>query len=250
MKTLLLFISVFGISNSVMAQDTIVKYHRMNTIKIEITQPLYPTSFILSYERITKPNQSFCISGGYEEFPPLVNVSASTKVKENLEKSGFKLGADYRFYLGKENKHLAPHGIYMGPYFAYHDFHNLREIEVDVEGIKETANLTTNFNITNIGFQLGYQFVINNRWTFDVVMFGPSVSNYRANLKTDGEFTFDKENVENEVLLKLLDRFPMLDKLLTDKEVSAKGRFDSWGVGWRYQMHIGYQFGKMKKKNK
>jgi hypothetical protein len=250
MKTLLLFISFFGIANSAMAQDSIEQYHRMNTIKFEFTQALYPKSFVLSYERITRPNQSFCISGGYEEFPPLVRVNSTTKVKDNLDKSGYKVGAEYRFYLGKENKHLAPHGVYMGPYFTFHDFLNVREIEIDVEGVKETANLRTDFNISNIGFQIGYQFVINNRWTIDVVMFGPAYSNYRVDIKTDADFTFDKENVENEVLLKILDRFPLLDNLLTDKEVSAQGRFDSWSFGWRYQFHIGYQFGKLKKKNK
>jgi len=250
MKTTLLLISVFVITNSAMAQDTILNYHRMNTIKIEFTQALFPKSLIVSYERITRPNQSFCITGGYEEFPPLVRVNSTTIVKDNLDKSGFKVAADYRFYLGKENKYLAPHGIYMGPYFAFHDLYNVRNIEVDVEGVKETANLTTDFNITNIGFQFGYQFVIKNRWTFDIVTFGPSVSNYKVKIKTDGEFTFDRDEVENEILLKLLDRFPMLDDLLTDKEVSDKGTFDTWGAGWRFQMHLGYQFGKMKKKNK
>jgi hypothetical protein len=35
MKTTLLLISVFVITSSAMAQDTILNYHRMNTIKIE-----------------------------------------------------------------------------------------------------------------------------------------------------------------------------------------------------------------------
>jgi hypothetical protein len=59
--------------------------------------------------------------------------------------------------------------------------------------------------------------VIGNHLTLDLVLIGPSVSNYRANMKMEGDFTFDKEDVENEILLKMLDRFPMLDELLTNK---------------------------------
>jgi hypothetical protein len=230
----------------VTAQEPHEQLQRMNTIKYEFTQAIYPNSYIFSYERVTTPDQTFCVTLGYEEFPDIVGVSSRTYVKDNLSKSGFKAGAEYRFYLRNENKYLAPHGVYIGPYLSYHDFYNKREIEADVDGIKETALLNTDFSIFNIGFQLGYQFVISKHWTIDLVLIGPSVSNYRANMKMEGDFTFDKEEVENEILLKMLDRFPMLDELLTNKEVSSQGRFDSWSYGWRYQFLIGYHFGKKK----
>jgi hypothetical protein len=247
MKTLLALIFVLGITFMVTAQEPQEQLQRMNTIKFEFTQAIYPNSYVFSYERVTKPNQTFCITGGYEEFPKIVSVSSTTLVKQDLNKSGFQVGAEYRFYLRKENKYLAPHGVYIGPYTSYHSFYNNRDIEVDVDGVKESAQLTTNFNILNLGFQLGYQFVIKDHWTVDLVAVGPAVSNYRANMKMEGDFTFDKEEVENEILLKMLDRFPMLDELLTNKEVSTQGRFDSWSYGWRYQLHIGYHFGKKKK---
>jgi hypothetical protein len=248
MKPTLTLISLLGITAIVTAQEPHEKFQRMNTIKYEFTQAIYPNSYIFSYERVTTPNQTFCISGGYEEFPDIIGVSSRTNVKDNLSKSGFKAGAEYRFYLKNENKYLAPHGVYIGPYLSYHDFFNKREIEVDVDGIKETALLKTDFSIFNVGFQLGYQFVIGNHLTLDLVLIGPSVSNYRASMKMEGDFTFDKEDVENEILLKMLDRFPMLDELLTNKEVSSQGRFDSWSYGWRYQFLIGYHFGKRKNK--
>jgi hypothetical protein len=247
MKTLLTLISVLGITFMVTAQEPQEQLQRMNTIKYEFTQALYPNSFIFSYERVTTPDQTFCITLGYEEFPDILGISSTTNVNSNLDKSGFKAGAEYRFYLKNENKYFAPRGVYIGPYLSYHDFYNKREIEVDVDGIKETALLKTDFSIFNVGFQLGYQFVIKNHLTLDLVLIGPSVSNYRANMKMEGDFTFDKEEVENEVLLKMLDRFPMLDELLTNKEVSSQGRFDSWSYGWRYQFLIGYHFGKKKK---
>ena len=247
MKTLLTLISVLGITIMVTAQEPQERLQFLNTVKYEFTQAIYPNSYIFSYERVTTPNQTFCISGGYEEFPDIIGVSSRTNVKDNLSKSGFKAGAEYRFYLKNENKYLAPRGVYIGPYLSYHDFYNKREIEVDVDGIKETAILKTDFSIFNVGFQLGYQFVISNRLTLDFVLVGPSISNYRANMKMEGDFTFDKEDIENEILLKMLDRFPMLDELLTNIEVTSQGTFDRWSYGWRYQFLIGYHFGKKKK---
>lgn len=246
-KIVLLFSLVVGVRATPTAQDTVGLMHRRNTLKLEITQAFYPNSYVLAYERVTHPRQSFSILGGYEEFPDLVSVNSFIYVKQDLVKSGYKLGAEYRFYFKKENQYLAPHGVYTGPYMSYHDFFNQREIEVDVDGIKESATLETDFKILSLGLQLGYQFVINHRWIFDFVFVGPAVSNYSANMKIDGDFTFDKDEVENEVLLKLLDRFPLLDELLTELEISDQGKFSSWSLGWRYQFLVGFQFGRKRK---
>jgi hypothetical protein len=243
-KTLLILFSVLWFSWMAMAQET-PEQQRKNIIKLEITHALYPNSFVMSYERVTKPNQSLCVTSGYEAFPPLIDVSSTTRVRQNLNRNGFRIGSEYRFYLKGENRHLAPHGTYIGPYVAYHDFYNKREIEVEVDGITEIAQLETDFGILNIGFQLGHQFIIKDRFTIDVITLGPAISNYYAKLKLKGDFTFDKDEVQSEILLKLLDRFPMLEELLTDKEISSQGRFDSWSYGWRFQLNVGYYFGRM-----
>jgi hypothetical protein len=247
MKKLIILTFMLGITNMVTAREHPEDSLRRNTIKLEISHAVYPHSMVLSYERVTKPNQTFCITGGYEEFPSLVNVSSTVRVKQDLNRSGFRAGTEYRFYLRKENRYAAPHGVYIGPYVSYHSFNNKREIEVDVNDTPERAELQTNFQILNLGLQLGYQFVINNRWTIDLITIGPSFSNYRASLKMNGDFTFDKEDVENEIILKLLERFPMLEDILNKEEVSYHGKFDSWSYGWRFQCHIGYHFGRKKK---
>jgi hypothetical protein len=247
MRAFLIILCVLGAANRVKAQDSIKQVQRKNTIKLELSQTIYPNSFIMSYERVTWPNQTVCIIGGYEEFPHIISVSSTVRVRQDLLTSGFKAGVDYRFYLKKENKYHAPHGIYIGPYISYHSFMNKRDIEVETNGIQEFAQLQTNFRILNIGAQLGYQFVINNRWAIDLILIGPSVSNYRASMKLKGDFTFDKEEVENEVLLKILDRFPMLNDILTNKEVSSQGKFNTWSYGWRYQINVGFHFGRKTK---
>jgi hypothetical protein len=247
MKTILFIISHFIFCGILMAQEPPAEMQRLNSIKLEISQPLYPRSLLLSYERITKPNESFCVTAGYEEFPPIINFGSTIRVKEDMTRTGFRVGTEYRFYLKKENRHAAPHGTYLGPYFAYHYFYNKRNIAVKVTGAEEFAELQSDFHIMNLGIQLGHQFVFNNRWTLDVVAIGPCVSNYKAQLKLNGQFTFDKDEIQNEIILKILDRFPMLEKILTDKEVSSQGKFDNWSYGWRAQLQIGYHFGRKRK---
>lgn len=250
-KTPLLFLIVLFASGIIQAQDSTNLVQRKNTIKLEFTQPLYPNSFVISYERVVRPNQSFCIAGGYEEFPTLISIRSNIITKRNIEREGFKLGAEYRFYLKKENKFKAPRGVYIGPYVSYHDFHNKRAIEVSFDSIATPQNavLTTDFKILNLGFQLGYQFVFGKRWTLDIVAVGPSISRYKAKAKLDGEFTFDPEEVRNEILQGLLERFPILEDVLSGQEITSKGKIDSWAYGWRYQFHVGYHFGGGKKKN-
>lgn len=238
------FVAVLCMASASNAQEPNEKPRRMNVVKVELSQVLYPSSLVVSYERITKPYQSVSVSLGYEQIPTLLDITPTVHVREDLGRGGYKLGAEYRFYLKSENKFLAPHGLYIGPYVSYHQFNNKRDISVEVSGVEEVAQLETDFAILNLGVQLGHQFVINNRWTIDVVTVGPAISNYRATMKLNGSFTFNKGEVENAILLKMLDRFPLLDELLTNKTVSSQGKYDEWAYGWRFQFMVGYHFGR------
>jgi hypothetical protein len=221
---------------------------RRNTIKLDITSNwLYRNAFVLSYERVTKPNQSFSITVGSQHFPSIGSFGENIDVDKERDATGYKFGGEYRFYLKKENKYSAPRGVYVGPYLTYLAFKNGRTITVDNEGTPEQATLDTKLSVLNIGVQLGYQFVLNNRWTIDLIFVGPSVSNYYANLKLGGNYTFDPEDVQNEILADLIDRFPALGDLLTDKEIESNGKVNSWAYGYRYQFLIGYHFGRKKK---
>src|SRR5687767_5135024 len=129
MKKVILIVCTMVGAHLVEAQDKEVtlETQRKNTIKIDLTSYyLYRNAISLSYERITKPNQSFAVSAGYQEFPRTSDLGESVGVREDRDRGGYKFAGEYRFYLKKENKHLAPRGIYIGPYMAYHSFHNER----------------------------------------------------------------------------------------------------------------------------
>lgn len=221
---------------------------RKNTIKLDLTSYwLYRNAAIFSYERLAKPHQTWVVTAGFQQFPPLSSMD-SINVTRNSSARGFKLGVEYRFYLQKENRYAPPRGIYIGPYLAFHNFHNTRQIEVNNTGTLEEAELSLDINILNPGVQVGYQFLIKNRWTIDLVFIGPSVSNYRAKASLEGNFSFDGDQVTDEVLQGLIDRFPILKDVIEDNEATVNGKIHTWAWGFRYQIHVGYHFGRKTKK--
>lgn len=232
--------------NVVVAQEE-KSQERKNTIKLELTASLwYNNALGISYERLTKPNQSFAVSVGYQQLRRSPRLGENIVAKDDRTKNGHKFGAEYRFYLTKENRYPAPRGVYMGPYFTQHGFNNERSLEVDQDGTTEQAILNSRLAIINIGVQLGYQFLINDRWTIDLVFFGPSMSHYRYSVEVTGNYTFNPDDVQNEIILDFIDRFPLLEEVISQKQAKRSGGLDTWSYGYRYQFHIGYHFGRKK----
>ena len=80
------------------AQDQAAQLQRKNTIKLDITsQWLYRNAIIASYERITKPNQSFSITGGYQQFPASSSLGSRISVKDDKKKTGLSLAQNIAF---------------------------------------------------------------------------------------------------------------------------------------------------------
>ena len=224
---------------------------RRNTIKVDLTSYwLYRNALMFSYERVVKnrPNQTWAITAGLQQLPKLLgSLDDTLSVTNEFKTKGWKIGGDYRFYLKKENKFAAPHGVFIGPYTTYHHYFNGRTIEVNNKGIIERGNLDFDLNILNLGVQLGYQFVLNNRWTIDMVFIGPSVSHYAFKAKLDGNISVNPDDITNEVILALMDKYPGFKQFLNDKEFASKGKVDAWAYGYRYQLQVGYHFGRKKK---
>lgn len=238
-----LSIGLFLMAFSVFGQESDTLKYRRNIVKLDLTSyMLYRQAVVFSYERVVKPHQTWGVTVGYERFPA---VAQSSLTKED-NGGGYKYGGEYRFYLAKENKYAAPRGIYIGPYYTSHAFNSKRFLEVEHDGVTDKATLNSQLRVHNFGAQLGYQFVFNDRWTIDLVLVGPSFSNYRAKMRLEGDFTFDPEDIQNEYLLELIDQFPILEDILTGQEVDAKGKVDTWALGYRYQFLIGYRFGHRK----
>jgi hypothetical protein len=245
-RIVLVFTLVLLLSSTSVFSQTASKDFK-NSVKFNVTNMLlYDSSYQFSYERIIKENQSINVFVGYQEFPLFnVDLGSDTDFAKNNNRNGFSVGADYRFYLGSINKNSAPRGVYLAPFVSFFQFGTDRDIKhTDPNsGVVSTANLSTNFNLTNIGGELGYQFVLWDRFVIDCVLFGPSITHYKFNAKLDGSLPgLDDNEIYQKVIQGIKDKFPGIDGITSDEGIEKKGVQSITAVGFRYNISIGYRF--------
>ena len=222
-----------------------------NNIKFNVsTLIIYDNVYFFSYERTINRHQTVSISGGPMQFPKFRTLDLGNAHFENESKrSGYTIGAEYRFYLAKENKYAPPHGLYIGPYLNYYRFNGQRNVTfTDSGGNQSNAKFTSTIDVFNIGVQIGYQFVLWKRLSIDLILFAPSVSKYGASFSYEGNINTDHEGqISQEVVDALKKKFPLVDNLITNGNVhvsgSANNDFKVWAPGLRYAVFLGYRFG-------
>jgi len=241
----LLFFSIENLTAS--PSDT--SHHKLsypNDIKLNLTAMVeFGPALVVSYERTVFPHQSFSVQAGYVTFPQLIgSLPDSIQVVDNTSQSGFRIGADYRFYFKNENKYEAPHGLYWGPFIDYFSFTNKRVISVtDTSFATGNLDFTGKLQILQAGINLGYQFVIKKRLSLDLCLFGPALAYYSASLKLDGDFKLNQENEYLQALYNfLINSFPLLGELSNGQTIKTNGRADLFFAGFRYSVCAGFRF--------
>jgi hypothetical protein len=238
-------ILLFSLNAAAQMKDTsLAKLEKdyKNSIKVNLTSwLLYANGLQMSYERVLSPKRSISVFGGIISFPmPTLISNSNITFDQDKTKSGFSIGAEYRFYLAKENKYAAPRGVYLAPFISYYHFNNQRSGHDSTNTDNLTLNSTINF--FNVGGELGYQFVIKKRFVVDCIIFGPALSSYSFNIKLDGVTTGDQQEKIDAIIAALKDKFPLLKDATKGAGISKSGVSTSWSAGFRYVIQIGYHF--------
>jgi hypothetical protein len=244
-KALLILTALFTITGAAgLAQKDTTKYFK-NIVKFNITNPMLfsPKFNVIGYERVVNKHQTFSLSAGRFALPTLSFFSEELELEDQYNDKGFNFSVDYRFYLRKENKYAAPRGVYIGPYYAFNKFS--RDLLWDVNTESLDGQVTTGFDLTVnlVGAQMGYQFVLWDRFSIDMILMGPGL--WFFNLKTNFETTLDPEDEQllldtlNEILK---EKFPGSDYVFTGGNVEAKKTTNTSTMGLRYMINIGFRF--------
>jgi hypothetical protein len=217
-----------------------------NTIRINITNPLiFGEKYdVIGYERILKHNQSFSFNIGRFSLPKLSFVNLdSLQLKKGSVDKGFTIATDYRFYLRKENKYPAPRGIYLGPYYSFSTFERVNTWSMNTTSMTGDIQTDMRLDINMVGGQLGYQFVVWNRLSIDLILMGPGVwfYNFRTTINTnldpaDEALVFEKIN---EILAAKL---PGHEILIKPGQYHNKGSGKAVSPGFRYLVNLGFRF--------
>ena len=219
---------------------------RKNIVRYNISGALlfgFDKYIILGYERLVTPHQSFSINVGGVKLPKFVTIiTDSFQLNKDEKNKGLNVSVDYRFYLKKENKYITPHGVYIGPYYSYNHFDRENKWNINARP-GESVITNTKFNIHTIGAELGYQFIVWKKLAIDVVMVGPGLSSYWLETKIDGNVSPDtREQLQDAVKQLIEQKFPGMNYVFADKTFKANGVLNTWSIGYRYMIHIGYNF--------
>ena len=229
------------------AQDSLFISNKKNTIRWDPT-PMFlvgPKSVVLGYERIISPFQSASINIGTLVKKPFTDEYGNTiHLLDESHTGGMLLSLDYRFYFKKRNKKPAPDGIYWGPYFSYYNIWFEGKSEILKNGISvNTVYIDADLKMINLGMQLGYQFVIKDRFTIDLILMGPSYSFYSAKIKFAADIQLNEDSEFYEDIKKLLASIaPGLNTILDEQSLDSSGRLKFGYYGFRYFVQFGYLF--------
>jgi hypothetical protein len=220
---------------------------RKNTAYINVSHPAIfgSKTFIVGYERVVGKNQSFTVNFGNITLPSFALGSGndSIQVTQNNANKGFHLGADYRFYLKGENKHEAPRGVYIGPYYAYNNFSKSNTWQLNTNNFNGDVNTELKANIHTIGFQMGYQFVFWKRIALDMILFGPGygIYNIQGDIKTN--LSEEEQLLLFEKINGFLgDRIPGYNLVIDEGEFKANGGVKTSTLGYRFMINLGFRF--------
>lgn len=232
-------------STYIQNDSTFAPDYKRNVIKWNLTPFLLwsKRNINISYERVLKPNRTFSVNVGYFVLP-YTGIYDSLNIQPARKNAGFTVSGDYRYYFKKRNKNHAPDGLYWGPYGSFHYTQFENDILVfDADVAKGTLKLDANISILSAGVQLGYQFVVKERFTIDLIFLGPSLSIYSGKIGLGGDLDVDENNEYYKAIRDaLISKFPFLDELVAEGEFSQSGFATNLGFGMRYMIQIGYRF--------
>ena len=100
-----------------------------------------------------------------------------------------------------------------------------------------------NFNIFNVGVELGYQFVFWKRLALDFVLIGPAISYYTGGVDISGNINLDQlQEINADLYNKLKEKYPLIGDFVVNKSFKQNGKLDLFSVGFRYLLQIGFHF--------
>ncbi len=248
-KTTLVLLILAAFQLTVIAQEkTEPEKEYKNTAHFNLTNPIIfgGRSIIFGYERVLSKHKTFTVNFGQTGFPTL-NLIDSDSLKANtlLGQKGFHFSADYRFYLAKENKYHAPRGVYIGPYYSFNYFEKRHSwsLKSTSGGATQSVESKTSLSIHTVGFEMGYQFILWDRISLDMILAGPGVAGYNLKAAIGSNLSdADKKKFFEKLNEALADKFPGYSRVIDEGEFQNQGTAKTTSWGYRYIIQLGFRF--------
>jgi hypothetical protein len=221
-------------------------YH-WNVIKFNPTPMLLfgeTKNITFSYERLIRKNQSMSIQLGYLIIPVYFNDTIANLITlHDQSRSGINIGLDYRFYPSLRNRRPAPDGLYLGTYLSYYGFNHSNKFNTINQPSNPDGSIKGSLSMTNLGFELGYQFLFGKRFSIDLLMFGPSITYYSTKFEIIGNLDKGEiDDIDQEFADKLFEHFPALSYLFDGETTNLTNSKFQLTASFRYSIQFGFHF--------
>lgn len=205
-RTLILVFSLFSLYSFGQVESTnsdTIPCGRKNVVKFLPVNLLF-NSASFEYERKISPRNSFTFGIGLptpKAFADKFNLSTSENKISNDEFSSLAIRAAYRHYTGHR---IQPSGFYISPYLKYQKLTaSATNNKTPDTGTPYVENYDVKANTMNVGFQMGWQFLIAKTVSIDFYFFGieAGMANVTATVKSPNPNTIDavETNVKDNV---------------------------------------------------
>jgi hypothetical protein len=240
------------LSCSLFGQDSIVKSNKKEKVQIKYpnvvkinTLAIPFNNISLTYERGILPRLSAGLGVGYKiagTEPKIFTVNNSTINVQAENIQGFSITPGGRYYLRACEPQLLE-GFYAGLYFRYtRYFSNIDFIYSPIEAPKEYYNSEVGLNEYGFGIQLGYQFLLWERFSIDFLFIGPRFSSYHLTYEFKQEpseqFLDDLSEYMNEVV----DRFGLDYTVDINQQGERKASTTFSFLNIRFGISLGFAF--------
>ena len=225
-KNILLFASIIILAFHVNSQELDKNHNTKNEIGIEISDFL-DGALQLKYERLLGEHISVGLGVGYKGKNGIISLSGidSDEIKtSDITYHGLKIITEARYYINKTGQ-IGMDGFYFGSYIKYSNF------KTDLDGTYINSSeesfpveFDADFNITSLGFMVGYKLPLSKKISIDFLIAGPGAGFYKFKLTNrkdlPDEFYEDLNNA--------LDKYSIFDLIDGDfrfKSANSKTNF-------------------------
>ena len=218
---------------------------KKNIIRYSLSSAIFfgvDKTVILGYEHLLKSNQSFSINVGSAALPKFISIGTdSVSFTKDLKNTGFNFSVDYRFYIPNLNVFKAPRGLYFGPYYSLNLWH--RNTEWEFKNLKRLTSSEADISLHMAGIEMGYQFLFWKRMTLDMVFIGPGIGFYKVHAKLETNLDSEQRDQLQEAFMQAIQqKFPGFNFVFADKQLDGQGVLRTSSYGFRYLVHLGYNF--------
>ena len=182
MKKLLSLVVVIFVVFGAYGQDKESKgLDRKYVVKFQAAN-YFLQSYSFEVERMLNGKNALTLGVGIPNNGSLVGkygITASPTGLSALELSTMHVRLAYRHYAGHSG---LPRGFYVEPYLKYQQIQSNATINIGDNGTTSSAKIKADFNSMNAGFQMGFQFMIARRISFDIYFLGLEYGMLSGNL--------------------------------------------------------------------